>query len=488
MLRKKDPGLRVYVLGIGGAGLAPLALVLQDLGLQVWGSEIQLSTTTLDLQERGIGIVIGQTSEQLQSLELVQRPHVVLYSSAVAKSNPELRQAVLMGLPTVKRNEFLPALLADRDVLAIAGTHGKSTTTAMLVQILLAAGREPGYILGATSSQFISGQAGTEKLFIIEADEYDGMFLGLDPKGAIVTSVDWDHPDCYPTPEALHSAFNTFLDRIPPDGYVIYNGDSPFLKAWRTARRDTTRSYISYGLAQENDWMVKPTDSDSVEMSTFDIVSRDGSAYSKGRLQTAGIFNQFNATAAWLASCQEGAVPAESICLLRRFRSISRRFENRGSPGGVQLFDDYAHHPAALRLTLDLARAQTQTGTLWAVFQPHTFSRTAALLKSFAGSFSAADRVIILPTFAAREVPSAGVDGRHLHEALIHPAATYCVSQDDAFAFLLKNVQAGDSVVVMGAGDCVKLTDRLLEGFSMLHGNKLSATAPPDATRQLRTK
>lgn len=481
LLRERDPELRVYVMGIGGAGLAPLAMVLQDMGIQVSGSELRHSDSTERLHERGIEIVIGQDPRHLQGLEIKQRPHVVLHSSAVAKSNPERMQAALMDLPRVTRSQFLPPLLTDRDVLAVAGTHGKSTTTAMLVQTMLRLGRNPGYIIGATSHQMKSGQAGTERLFIIEADEYDGMFLGLQPLGAIVTSVDWDHPDCYPTPEAMNLAFISFLDKVRLDGFVIYNGDCAFLQTWQVANENSGGRHISFGLASAGDWIVKPTVPNTAQGSLFNIVSNDGSEQFEVRLQTSGIFNQFNAVAAWLACREVGASQVDSLRMLEGFQSVQRRFEYRGCPSGVNLVDDYAHHPVALRLTLELARSQFPVGRLWAVFQPHTYSRTGAMLKSFSESFESADRVLIMATFAAREVPSDGKDGQQLQQALSHPAATYSACQDDAYTFLMRNLQTGDTVVVMGAGDCVKLTDRLLEGLSPALKGDTIAAAPADA-------
>lgn len=485
MLRVRDPALRVYVMGIGGAGLAPLAMVLQDMGIQVAGSELRPSATTEKLRRRGIQVTIGQTPAHLQGLDVTRRPDVVLRSSAVPASNPELQQVVALALPQATRAEFLPALLDRRDVLAVAGTHGKSTTTAMLVQILKALGRAPGYVIGAVSPQMESGQAGRERLFVLEADEYDGMFLGLTPMGAVVTSVDWDHPDCYPAPEDLHAAFGSFLDRIRPGGFVIYNGDSPFLQTWQDTRRGVPLQQVSFGLEPERDWRVQPRHPDSSQGSTFAIVARDGTARFESRLQTAGVFNQCNATAAWLAACHVGAPPPETARLLGRFQPIRRRYEHRGSPGGVHLFDDYAHHPTAVRHTLDMARGQRPQATLWAVFQPHTFSRTAALLQEFAEAFGAADRVVVLPTFAARESPADGKDGRHLHRAVAHPAATYCESQDAAFALLRDELRPGASVVVMGAGDCTALTTRLLAYLTKTAAGSGERQAPAPRSPQL---
>ena len=464
-LRAVDPSLRVYIMGIGGAGLAPLAMVLQEMGIQVSGSELHPTAATMELQKRHIPVNIGQTAEHLQGLAETHRPHVVLHSSAVPEANPEWRQAASLGLPLVTRARFLPALLAEREVVAVAGTHGKSTTTSMLVQILKASGREPGYVVGASSHRLKAGQAGKEKLFVIEADEYDGMFLGLAPLGAVVTSVEWDHPDCYPSPGDFHDAFKAFLEQVHPLGFVIYNGDNVFLRSWQNSQKSPSRAYVSFGLAPERDWILLPKDPDSAPASTFDIVSQNRSVRFEGRLPTAGVFNQLNALAALLAACQVGAIPEEAVNSLAGFQPIKRRYEYRGSPGGIHLIDDYAHHPSAVRYTLAMARGQRGESPLWAVFQPHTYSRTAALIKDFAKSFEYADRVVILPTFAAREVPADGMDGWELFRALTHSAAIYCASFEDAFELLQDEASPGDTVVVMGAGDCIKLTNRMLEGL-----------------------
>ncbi len=468
-----DPSLRVYIMGIGGAGLAPLAMVLQDMGIQVSGSELRSTASTMDLQERHIPVNIGQSAEHLQGLLEARRPHVVLHSSAVPETNPEWRQAASMGLPLVTRARFLPALLAERDVVAVAGTHGKSTTTSMLVQLLKAAGREPGYVVGASSHRLKAGQAGKEKLFIIEADEYDGMFLGLAPSGAVVTSVEWDHPDCYPTPGDLHLAFEAFLKQVDPQGFVIYNGDNEFLRTWQNSQTATSRAHISFGLAPERDWILLPKEPDSLKASTFDFVSHNRSVKFSGKLPTAGVFNQFNAMAAWLAACQVGAKPEEAVNFLEGFQPIKRRYEYRGSPGGIHLVDDYAHHPSAVRHTLAMAKGQRGESQIWAVFQPHTYSRTAALIGEFAKSFEFADRVVILPTFAAREVPADGMDGWELFRALSHSAAIYCASFDAAFDLLRDEANPGDTVVVMGAGDCITLTNRMLEGLGPETGGQV---------------
>lgn len=461
LLAARDPTLRVHIMGIGGAGLAPLAMVLQDFGIHVTGSDPGGSSALSSLQARRIPVISRQSPEFLTSRQAAERPHVVLRSSAVPSDNPELRQALQMGLPCVTRDELLPLLLADRDVLAVAGTHGKSTTTAMLAHILTKLDFEPGFVIGASRPDMVPGRAGTGKLFIIEADEYDGMFLGLRPWGAVVTSLEWDHPDCYPTPDRLHEAFADFLSLIRPGGFAIYNSDCAILREWAATEGAPPRR-VSYGLGPGADWNVVP-DVETALPSSFRAAAGDGSRAWRGTMQACGDFNQLNATAAWLAAVEAGAEPGPAMRALSGFEPVSRRFEFRGDPAGVQLYDDYAHHPSAVRQTLRVARKRKSDGRLWAVFQPHTYSRTKALLPEFARAFEAADHVIVLPTFASRETPADGKDGRDLHGALRHGAAEYAEDLDAAADRLARRLHPGDSVVVMGAGDCVRLTDSLLE-------------------------
>ena len=220
-LANRDQTLGVYLIGIGGAGLSAIATVLLEQGARVAGSDRQASAATQRLQELGARVVIGQAAENLTDLPPDTRPDVVLISSAVDGQNPERRAAEDLGIPVVKRSEFLPALLANRRVIAVAGAHGKTTTTAMIVHVLRSGGVDCGYIVGSDVPGYGNGAAGTAPEFVIEADEYDRMFLGLRPAVAVITNVEWDHPDCYPTPASFRRAFMQFTDGVDRDGLVI---------------------------------------------------------------------------------------------------------------------------------------------------------------------------------------------------------------------------------------------------------------------------
>ncbi len=462
MLRDRDPSLHVYLMGIGGAGLSALACVLHEQGFRVSGSDMQASAVTARLEQQGIPVVQGQTEEHLARLVPTQRPHVVVYSSAIPDSNREWRQAMAMGLPLVNRATFLPALLAERQVVAVAGTHGKSTTTAMIVQMLLHARRDPGYIIGSAHARLPSGHAGSEPLFVIEADEYAGMFLGLHPHLAVVTAMDWDHPDCYPTPAAMQAAYAQFLAQVAEQGTIVYNRDDPNLQAWAAAQDPGDRRLSSFGQEAQADWRVQPVPG---QPTAFRLGCAEGQHHVV-RLPIPGLYNQYNAAAAWLAVRAAGLSPGQATAGLETYTPLHRRFQIRGEFARITIVDDYAHHPRAVTAVLGAARRHKPAARLWAVFQPHTFSRTQALLAEFAVAFAAADRVIVMQAYAAREQPDAGLGGDALAQAIRHPHVTYCHTHAAALACVTQEAAAGDLVMVMGAGDCWRLSDMLIAHYT----------------------
>ncbi len=467
MLKDGDSALRIYLMGIGGAGLSALAQVLHEQGYRVSGSDIQASAVTAELEQQGIPVILGQTEEHLARMDPDQHPHVVVYSSAIPASNREWRQAVALGLPRVTRATCLLALLADRTVVAVAGTHGKSTTTAMIVQILLQAQRDPGYIVGCSHTSLPSGHAGTESLFVIEADEYAGMFLGLHPHIAVITAMDWDHPDCYPTPASMTAAYCQFLDQVSGHGTIVYNQDHTHLQTWNPDLTHGSRQLLTLGRSRQADWQIRPVPHNPLALRLCHTA--DGESHVV-HLPVPGPHNQCNAAAAWLTARCIGLSPAQATAGLQTFTPLQRRFQIRGEFAQITIVDDYAHHPQAVAVTLQTARLYRPDGCLWAVFQPHTFSRTQALLTEFTEVLTAADRVLIMQTYAAREKPTAGVGGDTLAAAVArrHPHVTYCPTHAAALACVAPQVQAGDLVLVMGAGDCWRLSDMLIEYFTAL--------------------
>jgi UDP-N-acetylmuramate--alanine ligase len=456
-----DRMLRVHLIGIGGSGLSAIAKVLLDLGIQVSGSDRQTSAVTARLAAAGATISAPQRAATLDDLPPAQRPDVVLISSAVDAANPERRAAEALGIPVVKRMDFLPALLADRQVLAVAGTHGKSTTTSMLLQVLAGAGLAPGYIVGADLPHFGNAAAGQSTAFVIEADEYDRMFLGLTPAVAVITNVEWDHPDYYPTPASFRRAFMQFVDTVQRNGLVVSCRDDAGAEQLRDHAYSRGPAWITYGLDPQAD--LRAVDVDFAEDGGASAEVRCwGMPCGRLELQVPGLHNVRNALAAVAAAGWCDVPVAAALASLQSFRGAARRFQAKGEAGGVLVIDDYAHHPTEIAATLDAARRRYPTRRIWAVFQPHTFSRTRTMLQAMAASFAAADRVIVTDIFAAREADDGSVHAADIVAASAHPTIRHVGALADVVDLLVREARSGDVVITLGAGDGYKVGEDLL--------------------------
>jgi len=461
-LARQDATLRIHLIGIGGAGLSAIATVLLEMGLHVSGSDRQPSAATARLAAQGAAVMIGQHAENLTALPSDQRPDVVLISSAVDEQNPERSAAVSLGLPVVKRDSFLPALLAQRQLIAVAGTHGKTTTTAMIVQVLRSGGIDCGYIIGSEVPHFGSGAAGTAPEFVVEADEYDRMFLGLRPSIAVLTNVEWDHPDCYPTPASFRRAFMQFTETVDRDGLIVACTDDEGVRQVLAYTPSRGPRAITYGL------------NEGVDLRAVNVRSLPGLGVEadlvwwnapEGKLEIAvpGIHNVRNALAALAVGVSCDVRIDDALTALCDYRGSARRFEWKGEAGGVTIIDDYAHHPTEVEATLGAARRRYPDKRIWAVFQPHTYSRTRHMLYRMGESFEAADQVIVTDIYAAREVDDGSVHARELVAASSHHAIRYIGALRDVADYLAAEVASGDVVITLGAGDGNKIGEWLLE-------------------------
>ena len=463
-LAQRDPQLHIYLIGIGGAGLGPIAQVLLEQGMRVSGSDRQANAATARLAAAGATVFPQQVAANLLERPAAERPDVVLISSAIAAANPERMAAEQLGLPVVKRSDFLPALLAHRRVIAVAGTHGKSTTTAMTVHILHTTGHAPGYIVGAETPGYGSAAAGTNDLFVIEADEYDRMFLGLNPTVAVVTNVEWDHPDHYPTPAAFRRAFRQFIDRVDRRGLIITCRDDAGAEQLRDYAYSRGPDWITYGLdpaagLQAIDVQMVPGHGSTAEVRQW------GMPAGTLTLHVPGLHNVRNALAAAAAAGAFDVPLTDALTALASFRGAARRFEQKGDVGGVVVIDDYAHHPTEIAATLAAARSRFADRRIWAVFQPHTYSRTRNLLRELAHSFDDANEVIVTDIYAAREIDDGSVSPATLVAASQHPAIRHISGLAAAAEFLAAQVRPGDVVITLGAGDGYRIGELLLDAL-----------------------
>lgn len=456
-----DNRLYIHLIGIGGAGLSAIARVLLDMGIRVSGSDRQVTPVTERLAACGVRIFVGQEEGNLRNMASDELPDVVLISSAVTATNPERKAAEALGLPVVKRSAFLPALLASRRLIAVAGAHGKSTTTAMIVQILRHSGVDCGYIIGADVPELGNAAAGSAPEFVLEADEYDRMFLGLKPFIAVITNVEWDHPDCYPTPASFRRAFMEFTDAVDRDGLVVSCVDDSGAEQVRAYAPTRGPRWITYGLDEGADLRavhVRALPNLGVEADLFWWHAPAG----RLELSVPGVHNVRNALAALAVGTSCGVTIDQALAALRTYQGSARRFEWKGEARGVTVIDDYAHHPTEISATLAAARSRYPQQRIWAVFQPHTYSRTRRMLYRMGESFDHADRVIVTDIYAAREVDDGSVSAQELVAASTHPSICHIASLAAAATYLVAHVQPGDVVITLGAGDGYKVGEMLL--------------------------
>jgi UDP-N-acetylmuramate--alanine ligase len=463
-----QPGMSVHLIGIGGIGMSAIARVLHGRGLCVSGSDQQATALTRALTTEGIVVRAGHHAEWVLGADLV------LVSSAISADNPEVIEARRRGLPVVKRDEILGELTADKTTIAVAGTHGKTTTSAMIAWILTDAGFDPTFIVGGVLQNLgTNARSGSGPHFVIEADEYDRAFLGLQPQIAVITALEHDHPDCYPTLEDMRLAFSQFADQLVAGGLLIVCGEDPQARDLGELKTGSDRRVQTYGLDRRWDWWAEgPHLGNSA---VFEVghtsAKRDGTEGQNGKrlgscaLQVPGRHNVLNALAALAASTEAGIDFGTAASALTRFRGTARRFEVKGHVAGITVVDDYAHHPTEIRATLAAARIKYPGRPIWAVFQPHTYSRTAALLGEFGAALVTADHVIVTAIYAAREWDTLGMSGQAIVDRIPpgHPDACYVETLEQAVSRLLEAVRPGDLVITLGAGDGYLIGDQLLE-------------------------
>ena len=469
------------MIGIGGSGLSAIARILLESGYTVSGSDRHLSPLAESLQASGVRVYSGHNPENLQGSDLVVR------SSAVPDENPEVQAARAAGIPVLKRADFLGQLMSGRQGIAMAGSHGKTTTTAMVAWMLSALGQEPSFIIGGVSSNLgANARAGRGPAFVIEADEYDRMFLGLSPKIAVVTNLEHDHPDCFPQPEDFYLAFRQFADRLDPEGVLLACSDDRGAARLAGELAEAGRRVLAYGLER---WLGRPCphycgihlnlneqggiDFDFVVDHTRESSSNDQDMFSPSpvfspvrvSLQVPGRHNVRNALAAMAVADLLRLPLFEAAQALGQFSGTGRRFEIRGEVNGITVIDDYAHHPTEIRATLDAARARYPGREIWAAWQPHTYSRTRTLLGDFAASFADADHVLVTEVFAAREPAPGDFSARQVVQAMDHPDVHFAPDLASAAEFLSEHLHPGAVLLVLSAGDADQISGQVLEAI-----------------------
>lgn len=460
------------MVGIGGIGLSAIARVLHGWGFRVSGSDQQHSALTDALETEGITIYTDHRAGHILDADLV------VISSAVPEDNVEVMEANRRGLPVLKREQFLGELTGGKTTIAVAGTHGKTTTSAMIAWILIQAGLDPTFIVGGVLQNLgTNARAGTGPHFVIEADEYDRAFLGLHPNVAVITTLEHDHPDYYPTFKEMRSAFCEFAEQVMDGGLLIVCGDDVEARQLGETAKSPNIRTETYGLDAVWDWRVEGEHlGNHASFQVWHGQERLGMC----ALQVPGRHNVLNASAALAASREAGVDFGTAAAALTRFQGTERRFEVKGQAGGITVVDDYAHHPTEIRATLSAARIKYPGRAIWAVFQPHTYSRTAALLEGFANAFGDAEHVIVTKIYAAREKDTLGVSGADVVALMDHPDARFQASPEDTVSTLLDEVQLGDVIITLGAGDGNLIGDRVLAALQSQEQSLSQLDGGPD--------
>jgi UDP-N-acetylmuramate--alanine ligase len=454
----------VHFIGIGGTGLSAIARVLLERGYVVTGSDRTMSAMAESLQADGVQVTIGHQAANVAGAEVVVR------SSAVPDDNVEVLAAKNLGIPVVKRSEFLASVMQGHFKIAVAGTHGKTTTTAMIAWILTFSGQDPSYIAGGVlNNTGKNAHAGKGSAFVIEADEYDRMFLGLEPDLAVITNIEHDHPDCYPSEADFFAAFDEFAGKVGSDGtLVICQEDRNASKLAQIARQrgQQVHSYAIMDKPREAgeqiaDYSANELASNKLGGMSWRLVSstKAGEVDQKIDLRLPGRHNVQNSLAA-MAVAHQMHLPLERASqALREFSGTGRRFELRGEVGGVVIIDDYAHHPTEIRATISAARMRYPSSQIWVVWQPHTYSRTRLLFGEFASAFGQADHVVVTDIYAAREKhPEDGFSSRQVVEAMKHPDVKYMDSFPQISRYLAGAMQPGAVLLVLSAGDADQIS------------------------------
>ena len=450
--------VHVHFIGIGGISMSGLATILLDRGFPISGSDRSESDLTRWLTASGARLFYGQRASNIQD-----DVDLVVYTAAIHPDNPEYAEAVKRGIPMLTRAELLGQLMTNYQLpIAVSGTHGKTTTTSMVSHILLAADTDPtisvGGILPAIHGNI---RVGSDRLFVTEACEYTNSFLDFFPKISIILNIDADHLDFFKDLDDIRHSFRLFAEKLPSDGILIINKAIPNVEEI-TKDLDCQIVYYDMDSSSAADYYAANITYDAMACGSFDLMhgSKNMGHFT---LHVPGSHNVDNAVAA-LALADLIHIPVEAMKKgLDQFGGTERRFQHKGEIGGVTIIDDYAHHPTEIRATLQAAKNCSHK-TLWCVFQPHTYTRTKALMDDFASALSLADKVVLADIYAARETDNLGISSRTLQEKLLALGcdAYYFPSFDEIETFLLENCVNGDLLITMGAGDIVKVGEKLL--------------------------
>ena len=440
----------VHFVGIGGAGMSGIALVLHQRGCRVTGSDVKVSRYVRDLEDAGISVHVGHAADTIDQ----EKPEVVVISSAIPDENVEVVRARELGIPVWPRAKMLSALSLDATTVAVAGTHGKTTTSSMVATMLDHLGWDPSFLIGGVVEEYgTNGRNGKGGYFVCEADESDGSFLFLRPSVVVVTNIEADHLDHYGTLENIERTFCEFMDLVGDAGTIVIYGDVPH---YVELARSTGRTVVTYGLEEGNDFVCVPGESTGDITNRFAVRCPSGEEVAVTLTANPGKHNMANGCACIAVAATLGADVTKAAEALSTFKGAHRRFTHVGDIDGITVVDDYGHHPTEIKATLTAAR-ELSYDRIVCVFQPHRYSRTKALAEGFGTAFDLADKLVVMDVFSAGEMPIPGVSGKtvalSVREGGKVPDVTYISNRKDVIRHLCETCKPGDLLITQGAGD-----------------------------------
>jgi UDP-N-acetylmuramate--alanine ligase len=450
-------GKQIHFVGIGGAGMSGIARIMLSQGLKISGSDVKESSITQSLAALGARVFIGHRAENLEGVDLL------VISNAISPNNSEIQAARQLGIEILTRAEALALLMVGKRSIAVAGTHGKTTTTSMLTVALQSAGLDPSFAIGGLiNSSGVNAHLGSGDIFVAEADESDGSLTAYRPYGAIITNLELDHVDHFATLEDLYLIFVDFIGTIQSGGFLVACIDDPGVVELLSRINRTDLSIVSYG-AGDADFQISRI---VLEPSaSYARISKTGKVLPELHLSIPGLHNLFNATAALATGERLGAGITEMLKGLVSFSGSRRRFEHKGTVNGIEVIDDYGHHPTEIRVTLETAKSYAVSGRVIVIFQPHRFSRTQAFASEFAKSLEIADLAYVLEIYPASETPIPGVTSQSITRASQSGSVLYEPSMVDVVAKVLEIAQPGDLIMTLGAGDVNSLAPVIVQAL-----------------------
>ncbi len=471
---------RVHLIGIGGAGVSVVARLLAARGAEVQGSDAAEGPALSALRADGVRVWVGHDASHVVAPDGTPRADTVVISTAVRETNPELAAARTAGIRVLHRSQALASLMLGQRSVAVAGAHGKTTTSAMIATVLRESGTDPSFAIGGTVrvrsaeddtvAAIPGGHLGASDVLVAEADESDGSFLNYAPTVAVVTNVEPDHLDHYGTREAFDAAFVEFASRLRPGGVLVACADDEGAAALAAAHRAGGGTAVTYGTTAQSDVVITDVTTTSDGAGATITGGPLGTDPLMLRLSVPGVHNVLNATAAVVVAALLGTAPAEAVAAAEAFVGTGRRFEPRGEAGGVRVVDDYAHHPTEIEALLHAARPVAGEGRLLVLFQPHLYSRTRIFADRFAAALALADEVVVTGIYKAREDVDPGVSARTITDLLPETSTGGQVraieDRHEAAAAIAAAARPADLVLTVGAGDVTELAPEILEALA----------------------